>query len=92
MTTAAERIGPEDAALAVRLWGLANSVYQPAAVVGPPLVDLQVGLQSTGDPIAVLRALAGAITDIADGWERALPPPPAPSGHAAGPRRQRRGI
>lgn len=91
MTTAAERIGPEDAALAVKLWGLANSVYQPTAVAGPALADLRTGLRPTGDPIAVLRALAEAITDIADGWERALPPPPA-SSRAAKPRRQRRGI
>lgn len=90
MTTAAERIGPEDAALAVKLWGLANAVYQPSTSDGSGLTDLHVGLRATGDPIAVLRALAGAITDIADGWERALPPPPpAPP---PSPRRQRRGI
>lgn len=74
MTEAAEpAIGQCDAALAIKLWALATHRYVPARQAlredPPEPVELYAGLEHLADPVALLRSLAGAITDLAEDWE-----------------------
>lgn len=71
MSSTADRVGRDDAVLAVKLWGLATRRYIPtrsSARTDPPEPENLYASLEHDAPVDLLRALARELTALADDW------------------------